>query len=194
MTSSAWCISVDDWSEIKSTAYHEAGHLVAAAILGMPLCEGGMRIDLRGGGVSRYCIRMPGCLSCSSEDNLERQKTIISLLSGQIAQRKYLPNLDEPSCWLEDDRLIEELVNELTIESSDEIRAELSCAAEDLLDENWSLVIGLALLLWNQPITPMTEEEFVTGWSKSPDRREKFLSTSDVRNYFLTNRIECKVS
>lgn len=185
---------MDDWSEIKSTAYHEAGHLVAAAILGLPLCEGGMRIDLRGGGVSRYCIRTPGCPSSSSEDNLERRNTIISLLSGQIAQRKYLPNLDEPSCWLEDDRLIEELVKELAIKSSDEVVAQLFSAAENLIDENWSLVVGLALLLWNRPITPMTEEEFATGWSKLPDRREKFLSTSDVRNYFFANKIECKVS
>lgn len=182
-----------DWKEIESTAYHESGHLVAAVVLGLPLCEGGMRIDLRGGGVSRYCIRLPGDPSSTYEDTLQRQKTIISLFSGQVAQKKFLPYLDEPSCWQEDNRLIEDLAREMAAKSGDDIKAQMSSAAEALIDEKWPLVLGLASLLWNRPETPMTEAEFAAGWSRSPDRREKCLLTSDVRNYFLKNNIECEV-
>ncbi len=184
---------MDDWKEIESTAYHESGHLVAAVVLGLPLCEGGMRIDLRGRGVSRYCIKKPGDPSSTCEDPLQRQKTIISLFSGQIAQKKFLPYLDEPSCWQEDNQLIEDLAREMAAKSSDDIKAQLSRAAEVLIREKWPLVAGLASLLWDRPKTPMTEAEFATGWSRSPDRREKFLSTSDVRGYFLKNNIACEV-
>ena len=181
------------WDEFKSAAYHEAGHVVAAVIQGLPLCEDGMRIDLKGKGVSRYCLREPGIRSSTDEDDLQRRKTIISLFSGQIAQTKFLPYLDEPTCWQDDDRLIEALVKEMTVKSEDQIKKQLYCDAKVLIDKHWLLVKELAQLLLQRPETQMTDEEFAAGWSASPDRREKCLSTTEIKNYFLTRKIKCEV-
>jgi hypothetical protein len=184
---------LDDWIEIKSTAYHEAGHVVSAVVQGLPLCDGGMRIDLRGSGVSHYRLWEPDGDSSSPEDEVGRRKSIISLHSGKVAQTRFLPDYDDPVSWEKDDLMIAELIRGITSETSDNIRSQTYHTAECLIEKHWSLVVGLAMLLWNRPKTQMPDEEFAKGWSKSPHRRERFLSTAEVRNYLVAKSFHCEV-
>ena len=46
-----------------SAAHHEAAHAVAAVIHGLPLQEGGIRIDTVDGGITLNFHRVPGDLA-----------------------------------------------------------------------------------------------------------------------------------
>lgn len=184
---------MDDWIETESTAYHEAGHVVAAVVQGLPLCNGGMRIDLRGRGVSHYCLWEQDGDILSPEDEVGRRKSIISLHAGKVAQTRFLPGYDDPVSWEKDDLMIAELMRGITSEIRDDIRSQTYRAAECLIEKHWSLVVGLEMLLWKRPKTQMTDEEFAKGWSKSPYRWEKFLTTGEVRNYFVAKGFPCEL-
>lgn len=70
----------------ESTAYHEAGHMVAAVLQGLPVRGRGIHIDTEVSGVAYYCHRKPGGLGTSEQDRLELQRTIIALYAGRAAQ------------------------------------------------------------------------------------------------------------
>ena len=76
---------------LKSTAFHEAGHTVAAALLQLPLLEGGMHIDMEGSGVTDYCHRLPGSLGQSNADQIEREIDSYRSLRRQICTKQVLP-------------------------------------------------------------------------------------------------------
>src|SRR5579875_2455932 len=72
MSENRWCEFRDEY--VKSAAYHEAGHVVVAALQGMPLQEAGIRVDSEGSGVSHYWHRCPGDHATAPSDQLERER------------------------------------------------------------------------------------------------------------------------
>jgi hypothetical protein len=179
---------------LKSTAYHEAGHIVAAVLQGMPLHDGGIHIDMEGSGVANYCHRRPGLLGNSDNDRDEREKTIVALYAGRIAQFTSLPRLDYrdyPDFWKSDWATAEQLLQELFPSEVMPPGTSFYARAQDLVTECWSIIENLSLALWKKPIRPMQRGEFEKGWSHGQKREEKHMSRSEVRAFFTTLGIPC---
>lgn len=56
---------------------------------------------------------------------------------------------------------------------------------------HWNLIESLASKLWNQPVADMPQVEIDEGWSTSKKMKEKFLSGSEVVDFFGKSRIPC---
>src|ERR1017187_68943 len=73
---------------VESAAYHEAGHVVVAAVLGLSLRPEGIRINRFGGGHASYCCKKPdGSRDVGAE--VQREQTIVATMAGYIAQSKF---------------------------------------------------------------------------------------------------------
>jgi len=181
---------------LKSTAYHEAGHTVAAVLQGMPIQDGGIHIDLEGSGVAYYCHRKPGMPGDSEIDRTEREKTIIALYAGRIAQFKSLPNIDYrdyPDSWKSDWETATELLRELFPLVDGLTDASYYAWAQQLVLKHWSTIESLALTLWKKPVRPMQPGEFEKGWSHGQKKQEKHMSRSEVQTFFKTLHIPCSL-
>jgi hypothetical protein len=71
---------------VESAAYHEAGHITAAVVQQMPLRSHGIHVDPKANGIAYYWHREPGDLANSDRDLEERERTIVALYAGRIAQ------------------------------------------------------------------------------------------------------------
>jgi hypothetical protein len=169
---------------VMSTAYHESGHMVAAVVLGLPLLDGGIHIDLELSGVSYYCHRLPGDPSKSRQDQLEREKTVIALYAGRIAQLRFLPDYDDPASWESDRAIATQLLAELEQGSPRASEGSLWHQAESLVASNWRFIEGLASALLAKPITAMSQDELEKGWSKGTRKQEKCMSHAEVSDFF----------
>jgi hypothetical protein len=176
----------------RSAAYHEAGHMVAAVLQGLPLQDGGIHIDLEGSGVSYYCHRLPGNHVTSEIDTVEREKTIIAIYAGWVAQKKHFPNCDDGDSWESDRATVSELLRELKHASLKATQRMLWERAEQLVHMNWSTIESLALTVLAKPFTPMSALEFGRGWSKGKGIQEKFMSRVEVADFFRKINIQCR--
>src|ERR1035441_6697951 len=144
----------------KSAAYHEAGHMVAAVLQGLPLRDGGIHIDLEGSGVSYYCHRLPGNHVTSGIDTVEREKTIIAIYAAWVAQKKYFPDCDDSDSWESDRATATRLLNELKPEAPKVTQHMLWERAKQLINANWPTIEGLSIALLAKPVTTMPQLEF----------------------------------
>lgn len=180
---------------LEATAYHEAGHAVAAVFQHLPLLEDGMHIDMEGSGVTYYCHRSPspGQFDDSEAGRFEREQTIIALYSGRIAQKTFLRWFDEYDSWKSDWALAAQLIQELALLAPDSPGQLLYNHAERLVLVQWPTIRRLASALWHKPLTPMSQSEFEKGWSLGKKRLEKCMSGSEVRAFFTALQIPCSV-
>lgn len=179
---------------LKSTAYHEAGHIVAAVLQGMPIQHGGIHIDMEGSGVAYYCHRLPGVPGHSESDRDEREKTIVALYAGRIAQFKSFPNIDcrdYPDSWKSDWETAAELLHELLSFAQGASEMSLYARAQQLVLNHWPTIERLALMLWEKPILPMQQSEFQKGWSHGREKQEKYMSRSEIQSFFEILNIPC---
>jgi hypothetical protein len=167
----------------KSAAYHEAGHMVAAVLQGLPLQDGGIHIDLEGSGVSYYCHRLPGNHVTSKTDTVEREKTIIAIYAAWVAQKKYFPNCDDSDSWEPDRATVTALLNELKPATPKVTQHMLWERARQLVYANWSTIEGLAFALLAKPVMPLSQLEFEKGWSKGTKMHEKSMSRGEVEDF-----------
>src|SRR5713226_9099367 len=77
---------------VDSTAYHEAGHITAAVVQGMPLRERGIHVDPTGRGIAYYWERESGDLENTEQDQEERKLTIVALYAAHAAQLNFMPD------------------------------------------------------------------------------------------------------
>jgi len=69
---------------VKGAAYHEAAHIVIAAVQDLPLSADGLRIDERGAGLADYRMKKPdGSINIGPDP--ERERTIMATMAGRIA-------------------------------------------------------------------------------------------------------------
>ena len=175
----------------KSATYHEAGHIVAAVLQGLPLRDGGIHIDLEGSGVSYYCHRLPGNDVASEVGTVEREKTIIAIYAAWVAQKKYFPDCDVSDSWESDRATATALINELR-PAKPKITQHLLCErAKQLVEANWFTIESLAVALLAKPVTPLQQLEFAKGWSKGTKMHEKFMSRGEVEDFFKKSHIQC---
>ena len=72
----------------ESCAYHEAGHAVVAAALGLRLRSRGIHLAPHGNGITYYEFRNPRRFS-NAGSHISREDTIIATLAGVIAQKTF---------------------------------------------------------------------------------------------------------
>src|SRR5437879_8727955 len=84
-------------------AYHEAGHAVAAAILGFPFRSSGIHIDHDGVGVTLVVRPSRKCSSPCSDLQTSQTRMVIVLFAGLLAQKKFC--LDSSNKSAADDEL-----------------------------------------------------------------------------------------
>ena len=178
---------------LKSTAFHEAGHTVAAALLQLPLLEGGMHIDMEGSGVTHYCHRLPGSLGQSNADQIEREKTVIALYDGRIAQSRFCPGFDDPDAWKDDWATADKLLREMGPACTTLTRHALYERAKRILFESWHAVESLANALWAKPQVQMPRCEYESGWSRATKKQEKQLTGAEAKALLADFNIVCIV-
>ncbi|MDE3181340.1 MAG: hypothetical protein KGM47_16985 [Acidobacteriota bacterium] len=166
---------------VESAAYHEAGHVVVAAVQNMPLQERGVCVDGKGSGVSYYWHRDPGDGATSPRDQLERERTIIALHAGRISQGKFFPDCPEEAS-ASDRSTICELLEEMhpanhTARSN--TNAKLQMKADGMVSKNWDAIKELANALLGK--TPQVPTKGGAAQSHGGRGTEKSMSGSEVK-------------
>src|SRR5450759_790903 len=77
---------------VHGAAYHEAAHIVIAAVQGMALRERGLMINELGGGFAAYSRRQPDG-STDIGPGADRERTIIATAAGFIAHGIFCPSV-----------------------------------------------------------------------------------------------------
>ena len=187
---------VDPQMFVRNAAYHEAGHVTAAVLQDVRLRERGVHVDSRGLGISYYCHRLPGDLSNSEKDRLERERTIIALLAGIISQTRFLSEHPGKEAWASDRATICALLEELH-PSDSAVRSaaqnDLEERAERLVSQNWEVIEGLASALLAKAYTPMPPIEIAEGWSRDKKSIEKRMCGSELVEFFKKSQIEALI-
>ena len=154
-----------DDSYAKSAAYHEAGHVVVAAVQGLRLLKSGIHVDPADGtGISYYECRKPD--SSYGIDSFG-ERTIISLFAGLSAQRKFHPTCTGASASADEDHASRLLMNmyiprifpgtsafKASMVQLENAKAKFREMANQLVEKYWSAIDALAQHLWAQPLTP----------------------------------------
>ena len=181
-------IDIDD-KYVESAAYHEAGHVVVAAVQDMPLRNLGVHIDSLGCGKAFYWRRLPDGSRNNCGSDLERERTIISASAGLIAQKRFyshsLRNDVErymEVCAKDDTALIIELLEEMY--SGDRhawfsARASLHSESIRLVELHGRAVDALAKHILTRERVPRDRQTDKDGrWSV--DDREKWLHGCEI--------------
>jgi hypothetical protein len=167
---------------LKSAAYHEAGHTVAAALLKMPLREGGVHVDFKCCGVALICCRNPGDLRNSADDIQEREHTITMLYAGGIAQRKFFSGCPRDGA-IKDEMTANALMTEMFQSEKhpawSAMEQRLRKAAQRLVEERWNIIQALAETLWSRDPVSRLDLGPETQWSS--DSRERYMTGTEVR-------------
>jgi hypothetical protein len=165
----------------KSGAYHEAGHIVTAAVQGLRLSRHGIHVDSDGRGISYYEYRKPKQFS-NHPSQVSREHTIIAIHAGLLAQQKFHPRCSV--CGASDDQnLVDMLIKELDDEdpiiglASFRAQVELPNEAHRLVELHWPAIEAVAEALWGNPEIERTVEPETT-WSNLPV--EKRLNGSRI--------------
>jgi hypothetical protein len=155
---------------VESVAYHEAAHVVVAAVQQIPLREGGIRIDQKGSGFSHCGVVKPdGSTKLGAEP--KREKTIRSTRAGYIAQERfYLRFFDRlpPSGSSTDTDGINTLVEEMYSGKTacEDAKSKLFAEAQQLVEKYWQAIEALAQTLlkkeWETQAPPSGERRWST--------------------------------
>ena len=167
----------------ESCAYHEAGHIVVAALLGLSIHPSGIHLDETGRGRSFYDYREP--------DNLpgvdaKGRHSVTSIFAGLIAQRKFHPTCSSASA-AGDEVMIRELLDEMywnEPESRNEAEHELRDEAGRLIRTHWSAIEVIARELWGGKYTARRWEPDKSWTSATLEKRVTGHRVQEILNGF----------
>ena len=176
----------------KSAAYHEAGHAVVAALEGLSVCEAGMHVDSKGDGVAFTFRRNPGDPNNGPADIDQRERSIMMVYAGKIAQEKFAST----SALLSgDDAVAEALLNEMysppKSEAWNAAQQRLWGGSYLLVSEHWKIIQTLAETLWSKPTVPRTSRRPLRF--DSQDSTEKWIDGHEIKAVLGTFQISCDV-
>lgn len=158
---------------VQSVAYHEAGHIVVAAVLGLRISRHGISCDGEGGGMSYYEFRKPKSWTAEPSE-IGIRETIVATLAGFIAQRKFYPECS-PNGASDDENLVDALLKELLQDDFIGLdvlsRTQLEEEATTLVDRHWVPITALASSLLTKQLTTREAEPNPT-WSASATARK----------------------
>ena len=167
---------------VNSAAYHEAGHTVIAAVQGLWLRVRGIHVDSEGSGKTYYAHRLPGDLSNSAKDQEEREKTIVALHAGRIAQLRVFPECPDEN-WAADVGVVTALLDEMfATDVTARFAADegLQQNAYDLVGRHWAPIHSLATELISKPWTEQPPIEINENWSRGKTKKERWLPGSEL--------------
>jgi hypothetical protein len=175
--------------QVESTAYHEAGHMTAAVVQGMPIRVTGLHVDLHGHGCADYFDREPGDPATNDVDQVERKRTIIALYAAHEAQRKFYPEVFVGS-WLYDLSKIQMLIDEMGLDKqqAQAVRDDLNARAAMLVERFWALIEDLAKALLSKDRTMRLAED---TWGSGTEKQQ--MSGSEVVEFFARQGIPAQV-
>jgi hypothetical protein len=134
---------------VESCAYHEAGHIVIAAVQAIPLRQRGIRIDEVGNGLACYHFRVPDG-SSNLGRNEEREKTIRATKAGYLAQKKFYPECRPASAHFDVDA-VRKLLDEMYPGSASfDAHTRLHAEAITLIEEHWDAIKATGEALWSK--------------------------------------------
>jgi hypothetical protein len=181
-------IDIDD-KYVTSTAYHEAGHTVIAAVQEMPMRNFGVRMDSLGCGKAFYWRRVPDGSRNNVGADIERERTVISTSAGYIAQKRFYGDelSEDLRKYMEfsansDTSLVIELLQEMYSENNAiwfQARKNLYEQSVQLVDWHWRAIETLAKSLLSRNWEPLQTQTDADGtWSV--DKREKWLQGIEI--------------
>jgi hypothetical protein len=181
-------IDIDD-KYISSSAYHEAGHIVIAAVQEMPMRNLGAHMDSLGCGKAFYWRRVPDGSRNNVGTDIERERTVIATSAGCIAQKRfYGEGLSEDlRKYIEfsatsDTNLVIELLQEMYSGNNAawfQARKHLFEQSAQLVDSHWKAIETLAKSLLSRNWEPRQMQTDADGkWSV--DKREKWMHGIEI--------------
>lgn len=163
-----------------SAAHHEAAHAVVSVSLGLPLQDTGLHLDTVDGGIAFNLHRKPGDPSNTPADIEERERSIVAIKSGYMANLKLFPRT--PATVAADDRKEEiALFNEMYAPGSQQwadADARLTAEAKSLVDGHWDAIRALVQAVLAKPVVPRSRESF-QKWS-SPYPNERYIDGYEI--------------
>jgi hypothetical protein len=161
-------VSVPLEQQIIRTAYHEAGHIVAAAVQGLKLRPEGLAVDARGEGLACYC-KQPG------DSDETRESVIITTFSGYNSESKLclVRDFSKPdemllifSCDAREARPIISQLSYLSVErTAFQIEEELQNRSRQLIEREWKAIQMLAEVLLAKEWEPVRSLPSGTKWT-----------------------------
>lgn len=178
--------------EVFAAAHHEAAHAVVGVALGLPLQDRGIHIDTIGGGICFNFHRKPGDLGNSSVDTIERERSIVAIKAGYIANCKLFPGT--PPALAADDReeetaLLSEVYPTET-ESWVEADKRLAEQSEQLVSQHWMSIETVARALLAKPISQ--RDVGLDHWC-SRDKKQQWLSGDEIASLLTIFHLTAKV-
>lgn len=149
----------------EETAYHEVGHILTAAVVGLDLRPDGIILFETG--------TLAGGVACYWED-AEVEAVLKALRAGQQAQFREFPG-SEIRGGQDDVRAFFDILKKLGIEvhRRGEMWQEISKQVEELLSKYWPAVIEIATALLSQDSRPLDSDD-----SKYLSHEERILAKS----------------
>ena len=167
---------------LEETAYHEAGHIVVACALGLPLRPSGITVYEVGNGVGDG-------YACYAENERPPQAVLMAVLAGGRAQL-----MKFPGSWLGGSGPDESKLRELTkVHFEDrwrQIIEEMVAQVDRLLEEHWSAVTAIAESLLDSVWIPVEAGEHSQANRKKQARRDSLVSILERHGIPATVRIE----
>jgi hypothetical protein len=161
----------------ESVAYHEAGHIVVAAIQGMRISRHGVRVDNAGLGISYYETRKPKRIS-TAPCAVTREQTIIAAKAGLMAQQMFHSDCSIEGAVDDNDRIDELLAEIRTEEEFPPLEIEYTTAlidthreAQRLVKLHWPAIELLGRSLWSRDETPFAHDQPNPEWTKKEKER-----------------------
>jgi len=160
-------------TSVERTAYHEAGHMVVAAALGLTLRAEGLHVDPLGAGLACFSKQPDG-------SDLSRERIIVAIFAGYIAQERSHPD----SIWQLDTDWQEAhtLLGEMSIESTEVTRERLLKRSRQLVNQYWLAVKALASALLARNWVPQVRLESGARWAQSTTTTEKHMTAEEIIN------------
>jgi hypothetical protein len=190
----------------KSVAYHEAGHVVVAAVLGLRLhARGSIRTDRQGKGEAHYDRRKPGT---KSGFDLQGKHTVVANYAGLIAQQKFHPSCST-LCANDDEEKSRHLLIEMYERGqkgpkADFIAAVAAVAATEhqyrnearmLVEHYWCAITALAEALWQVPADKFDDDaEAGCDWIIDPRNKQSRLDAAEVAHILKPHGVDAFIA
>jgi hypothetical protein len=165
---------------LEETAYHEAGHIVVAARLGLDLRPKGITIWEAAPDV------MDG-LAGYWDDGADWDKNLQSVRAGQIAQWGKFPHSNMTGAGPDNDYLFRVVAEHFPGQLAANIWESVSKKADDLLRAYWSAVVEIAETLIAAEWIPVDEKEHPLA------KRKKNLDGEALVTILSSHRIPARV-
>jgi hypothetical protein len=175
---------------VESSAYHESAHIVIAAVQNLPLRPRCLRIDPAGNGLTVYASRQPDKSRNNVGSDIERERTIISIMAGWRAQNIFYPCARSGAfCDINEmNALLDEMYSD--VNQWFEAKKKLWYQTEALVKFHWSAIQAVAVALWAKPWAAR-EPDPENQWSAMSE--EKTLNGVEVKAILSNFQIQAIV-